>query len=104
MKATLDIPDELYRRVEARSALEGRPIRAIAVQLFQDWVTAPAAPPSEAQSEEIFSAAEIARSPWLEISRKYIRPGMNHDLDKIRESIAQASAAEYAEKLATNRG
>lgn len=35
MKATLEIPDELYRNVKARSALEGRPIRAIAVELFE---------------------------------------------------------------------
>lgn len=38
MKATIDIPDELYRRVKAKSALEGRPIRAVAVELFQRWL------------------------------------------------------------------
>ena len=36
MKATLDLPDELYRRVKARSAMEGRPVRAVAMQLFQN--------------------------------------------------------------------
>jgi len=35
MKVTFEIPDDLYRRVKARTALEGRPLRAIAVQLFR---------------------------------------------------------------------
>jgi hypothetical protein len=38
MKATIDIPDELYRRVKAKSALQGRPIRDVAIELFDDWV------------------------------------------------------------------
>ena len=37
MKATPDIPDELYRRVKALSAIEGRPVRAVAVELFE-WL------------------------------------------------------------------
>ena len=41
MKATLDIPDDLYRRVKARSAMEGRPVRSVAVQLFQKWLDGP---------------------------------------------------------------
>ena len=36
MKATMDIPDELYRQVKAKSALEGRCVREIAVTLFGD--------------------------------------------------------------------
>ena len=38
MKATIEIPDELYHRVEARSAREGRPIHDVAVELFRRWV------------------------------------------------------------------
>ena len=103
MKATLDIPDDLYRRVKARSALEGRPVRSVAVQLFQAWLAAPdpdlkAAPPEpDALTEEDF-----AKHPWLKISQKYIRPGRSHDLDEIRLAIARGSGAEYAEKLATD--
>jgi hypothetical protein len=37
MKATIEIPDELYRRVKAKSALEGRSIRAVAIELFKKW-------------------------------------------------------------------
>ena len=102
MKATLDIPEELYRRVKARSALEGRPIRAVAVQLFQDWLAAPASAPKEAP-EETLTEAEIARSPWLKISQKYIKAGMSHDLDEMREAVARGSAKEYGEKRAANK-
>jgi hypothetical protein len=37
MKATIEIPDELYRRVKARSALEGLTVREVAVTLFRTW-------------------------------------------------------------------
>ena len=34
MKATIDIPDDLYRKVKAKSALEGRPVRQVAIELL----------------------------------------------------------------------
>ncbi len=40
MKATIEIPDELYRQVKAKSALEGRAIREVTIELYQAWVTA----------------------------------------------------------------
>ncbi len=41
MKATIDIPDEIYRRVKARSAVEGRRIREVATELFSQWLQDP---------------------------------------------------------------
>jgi hypothetical protein len=38
VKATIDIPDDLYRKVKAKSALEGRPVREVAISLFRQWV------------------------------------------------------------------
>jgi len=38
MKVTIELPDDLYRKVKARSALEGRSVRAAAVELFQRWL------------------------------------------------------------------
>jgi hypothetical protein len=38
MKATIDIPDELYLKVQAKSSLQGRPIRDVAIELFDGWV------------------------------------------------------------------
>ena len=100
MKATLDIPDDLYRRAKARSALEGRPLRAVAIELFQNWLRDPAAtePAPDAPSPE-----ELAQFPWLAISRKYVKPGQGSPMEDIRESIARGWAAETSEKLASTR-
>lgn len=38
MKATIDIPDPLYRKVKAKAANEGRRIREVTIELFQDWI------------------------------------------------------------------
>lgn len=38
MKATIEIPDELYRKLEAKSASEGRPLQDVAIELFGEWV------------------------------------------------------------------
>ena len=97
MKATLDIPDELYRRVKARSALEGRPVRAVAVQLFQTWL---AAPPPPAPAPEKLTPAELKAAPWLAITRRYIKPGMSHEMDDIRAAIAAGWTAAAEAKLA----
>ena len=38
MKATIEVPDDLYRRVEAKTARQGRAIRDVTVELYQRWV------------------------------------------------------------------
>ena len=38
MKATFQIPDELYREVKAQTAREGRTVRDVAINLFQQWL------------------------------------------------------------------
>lgn len=38
LKATIDIPDELYRRVKAKSALEGKRIRGVTIGLYRRWL------------------------------------------------------------------
>lgn len=99
MKSTLDIPDELYRRVKARSAMEGRPIRSVAVELFQQWLDGPAPtipPKPEGATDEPY--------PWLAITRPFIRPGMSHDLDEMRAAIARGWGAEAAAETRTRNG
>ena len=54
MKATIDIPDDLYRQVKAKSALEGRSIRAVTAELYQRWL------------EEDTPASGQAPAQWLE--------------------------------------
>ena len=55
MKTTIDIPDELYRRVKALSALKGIRIRELTIELYRRWL---------AETE----AGSAAQSPaaWLE--------------------------------------
>jgi predicted transcriptional regulator YdeE len=38
VKATIDIPDDLYRKVKAKTALEGRRVRDVTVELYQRWL------------------------------------------------------------------
>jgi hypothetical protein len=94
MKATLDIPDELYRRVKARSAMEGRPIRSVAVDLFQKWLEEE---PKKAVDDDVPPNHE--KMPWLAIARRYVREDQNHDMDDIKEAIAAGWGAEVAGKL-----
>ncbi|MDH7502099.1 MAG: hypothetical protein QHJ82_05205 [Verrucomicrobiota bacterium] len=54
------MPDELYRKVKAKSALEGRHIREVAIELYRRWLTEP-----------ITASGSSARGAnWLEELRK----------------------------------
>ena len=51
MKTSIDLPDDLYRRVKSKSALEGLAVREVATALFAAWVDGRiAAVPSEPSS------------------------------------------------------
>ena len=96
MKATLEIPDELYRRVKARSAMEGRPVKTVAVELFQKWLEEkPAVLPEKVNP---LPDLDLEKMPWLKIARKYIKPGMSHDMDEIRAAAQAAWGAEAGRK------
>lgn len=92
MKTTLDIPDDLYRRVKARSALEGRPFRSVAIELLQSGLSTPLSVPME-------PVLAKAGAPWLAITRRALRPGQGHNLEFIRGAAAVSWAAEAAETL-----
>ncbi len=92
MKATLDIPDDLYRRVKARSAMEGRPLRSVAIELFQSWLHE--GEDAGAAVKENDQGNAVAEFPWLAITRKYVKPGIPHDMKSIGESIERGWAGE----------
>lgn len=94
MKVTVEIPDELYRRVKARSAMEGRPVRSVAVELFQKWLDPEAVIPQPSTQKK-----DLGEMPWLAITRPYHQEGMSHDLDKIREAISRSWSAEVGGKI-----
>lgn len=94
MKATIDIPDALYRRVKARSATEGLPVRAVVVELFRNWLDAPAASGSHRKPE-----SKDRQPPWLAITRRHLRSGMSHNLEAIRTAAGEGWAAEFGDKI-----
>jgi hypothetical protein len=88
MKATIDIPEDLYRQVKAKSALEGRAVREVAIDLFRHWVEG-----AEAQAATRGRAGALkegACPPWFGFLRKYAaNAGGRHDMESVRESIAR---------------
>ena len=81
MKATIEIPDDLYRRVKAKSAIEGRPVRNVVIHLFQGWL-------GEADIVPVFPQSRPVPA-WFGAARKYAHRVKRHDLTSIRRSIAQ---------------
>lgn len=51
MKATINIPDDLYRRVKAKSALAGRAVREVTIELYQQWLAADERVPRESAQD-----------------------------------------------------
>jgi len=97
MKATVEIPDDLYRRVKAKSALEGRPVREVTVQLFRRWVEA--ATPSGPEDKAPTRKGGPPRPQWLGSLRRYAHKARGrHDMKSVRNSIARGRTAEWAER------
>jgi hypothetical protein len=106
MKATVDIPDELYRQVKAKSALEGRPVREVVVELFQGYVGRggkTGSPLARKSVPGILVADGKPAPPWFGLARKHIRNVEEHDLAKERASIERGWAQEGAESEAALR-
>jgi hypothetical protein len=96
MKATIEVPDELYRQVKAKSALQGRPVREVAVELFRGWVGE--AKPTPAPKKLMLTGGRGA-PPWFGSLRQYAKNAKGrHDMASIRKSIARARAAEWTAK------
>lgn len=55
MKATIELPDELYRRVKAKSALLGRPVREVTADLYRRWL-----------SEDVGGRPAVSPQDWLD--------------------------------------
>lgn len=89
MKATVEVPDDLYRRVKAKSAMQGRRVREVAVELFRGWVNEAGPAPAAKQS------APTAPPPWFGALRRYAKYAKGrHDMESIRKSIARGRTAE----------
>ena len=93
MKATIEIPDDLYRQVKAKSALEGRAVREVTEALFRVYVDprvtdAPGASvKKEAEKEADLFDGEPPPA-WFGMFKKYADRVADHDMESIRRSIA----------------
>ena len=92
MKATMQIPDEMYREVKAKSALEGRSVRSVTVMLYASWLRGLVPDPDS--SPRLAAAKPVGgKKPNLScfgVGRRFVRKNANgpHDMASIRESIA----------------
>jgi hypothetical protein len=41
MKTTLDLPDDLYRQVKSKAAMQGRAVREVTIELYKRWLIDP---------------------------------------------------------------
>lgn len=96
MKATIEIPDELYRLVKAKSALEGRAVREVTVELYQRYVGQDDAPTAEAgEAAEAGGLLEDQAMPsWFGALGRTARAVTRHEMSAIRESIARGVVRE----------
>lgn len=94
MKATIEIPDELYRQVKAKSALRGQAVREVVMSLFQGWL---------AEEHDTAVARPVVaedRPAWFGAARAYAKRVGRHDMAGVRASIAKGRAQEYAKGAA----
>ncbi len=85
MKTTIDIPDELYRRVKARSALLGKRIRDVTIELYSRWL----------EEEEGLTYTERPQQ-WL---HDWVRIGE----ENLRDSSPRPTATEILEEDRSRR-
>jgi hypothetical protein len=94
MKTTIDIPEDVYRRVKAKSALEGRPVRDVAITLFRAWVEEADTPVLIPEQLPAWSGDQPA-PPWFGSLRSYAKNAQGQfDMDSIRRSIARGRVQE----------
>lgn len=80
MKATFQIPDELYREVKAETARDGRTVREVTIHLFERWLR-------ERKSEKVSTAAVDWRNFQSPLARFVPKDVTDHSMEAVRESI-----------------
>ena len=94
MKETIDVPDELYRLVKAKSDREGKAVDEVTVELYQRYVgqdEEPAPEPHRAAAAHVQREGRKIPS-WFGTLGSKARAVTRHDMESIRESIARGIA------------
>jgi hypothetical protein len=68
--------------------LEGRPVRAVAAELFEKWLSGEIETTAKSSEPASLPAESAKAYPWLKIAAKYPTGGVSYEMDDIRESIA----------------
>ena len=66
MKATIDIPDDLYRQVKSEAALRGLTIREVTIGLYRRWL-------SGGEGGEVREVPAAWLRSWLDAADQAIR-------------------------------
>lgn len=66
MKATIDIPDDLYRQIKAEAALRGLTVREVTTRLYRRWLR-------EGEDEQPGEASAVWLRSWLDAADDAIR-------------------------------
>ena len=95
MKTTLDVPDDLYRAVKSRSAMEGLTVRSVTLMLYGDWLARPVV----SQETHLQASSKKAAKPlpaWFGLGRSHVRKNAGREcgIEEMREAIAAGIAAE----------
>lgn len=91
MKATIQIPDEMYREVKAKSALHGRSVRSVTIMLYSSWLRG-LVDESGQESPVVEPRLATGSKPNLAcfgVGRRFVRKNVDgpHDMTSIRKSI-----------------
>lgn len=90
----MEIPDDLYRQVKAKSALEGRPVREVAIELFRRYIRGEEPPDKPAEPGQPRLIDGEPAPPWFGVLHETARRVGRHDMDAIRESIGRGITTE----------
>jgi hypothetical protein len=93
MRTTIDLPDETFRQLKARAALNGLKLKDLVTQLVERGLTTHQWPAAAGESSAMGAASNAVtrfdNAPWLETTRRYVKPDMTHDLHDIHAAVAQ---------------
>jgi hypothetical protein len=76
VKTTIDVPNDLYRKVKAKSALLGKRVRDVTIELYQRWL-----------AEQIPTLSRQSPEEWLD---EWLRLGE----ESLRETPPSPTATE----------
>jgi plasmid stability protein len=92
MKATIDIDDDLYRRLKIEAARQGRTVRDMVADGVRYVLEGDVTRPADAER----ATNEEWRPAWFGLLRPWGKEAATHDMRAVRESIVQGRARRSA--------